>query len=77
MTRDLRRYARQTNARLLIGGILILFVIGDGLIYLFYGRSAALMGLVCLIGGLAPLILIWLVLTLMGWIVKRANYEEE
>ena len=77
MTRDLRRYARETNARLIIGGILILFLVGDGLIYLFYGRSAAIMGLVCMAAGLLPLLLIWVILTIMGWIVKRANYEGE
>jgi hypothetical protein len=77
MTRDLRRYARQTTTYLLVGGILILFVVGDGLIYLMYGRQAALMGLLCLGAGLAPLLLIWLVLALMGWIVQRANRESE
>ena len=73
MTRDLRRYARQTNARLLVGGILLLFVVGDGLIYLIYGRQAAWMGLLCLLLGLTPLLLIWLALMTMEWIVKRAN----
>jgi hypothetical protein len=76
MTRDLRRYARQTTTRLLVGGVLILFVVGDGLIYLFYGRQAALMGLLCLATGLAPFLLVWLVLAFMGWIVARANREE-
>jgi hypothetical protein len=75
VTRDLRRYARQTNARLLVGFGLILFVVGDGLIYLFYGRGAALMGLACLAAGIAPLILIWLLLSLMGWVVKKVNEE--
>ena len=77
MTRDLRRYARQTNTRLLAGGILILFLVGDGLIYLFYGPRAAVMGLLCLVAGLAPLLLIWLFLAGMEWIVKRANRGEE
>jgi branched-chain amino acid transport system ATP-binding protein len=56
MARDLRRYASQTNFRLGVGGILLLFVVGDGLIYLIYGRGAALMGLLCLLLGLAPLL---------------------
>lgn len=73
MTRDLRRYSRQTTTRLLIGGILILFIVGDGLIYIFYGRDAAIMGFVCLLAGLAPLLLIWLALTFMGWVVKKVN----
>lgn len=73
MTRDLRKYARQTNTRLIVGGLLLIFIIGDGLIYLFYGRNAAIMGLLCLMLGLSPLILIWIVLWGLGWVVKRAN----
>jgi hypothetical protein len=75
MGRDLRRYSRQTNFRLVLGGILILYLIGDGLVYWIYGPAAALMGLVCLSGGLAPLLLILLVLYLMEWVVKRANQD--
>jgi hypothetical protein len=71
--RDLRRYAWQTSARLLVGFIAILFIIGIGLIWFFYGREAALLGLVCLIGGLAPLALIGISLVLIEWIVRRAN----
>lgn len=70
---DLRRYARQTNARLLTGFILILFLIGDGLIYLIYGPNAAILGALCLVAGLAPLLLIWLILLVMEWFVKRHN----
>lgn len=70
---DLRKYARQTNARLLIGFILILFLIGDGLIFLIYGRNAAILGALCLVAGLAPLLLIWLILLAMEWFVKRQN----
>ncbi|MCI0521263.1 MAG: hypothetical protein L0Z70_13535 [Chloroflexi bacterium] len=73
MARDLRRYASQTNNRLALGGILLLFVVGDGLIYVFFGREAALMGLVCLAAGLFPLLLIWLFLAGLDWAVKRAR----
>jgi hypothetical protein len=73
MIRDLRRYAQQTHTRLFIGGILLLFLVGDGLIYIFYGRGAATLGFVCLLAGLAPILLIWLALTLLDWIVRRAN----
>lgn len=71
--RDLRRYARQTNARLLVGFLAILFIVGNGLIWFFYGREAALMGVVCLTAGLAPLVLIVLSLLLIEWLVKKAN----
>ncbi len=70
---DLRKYARQTNVRLMIGFLLILFLIGDGLIYLFYGKGGALMGLLCLVSGLAPLLLIWLILNVLEWFVKRQD----
>lgn len=71
MSRDLRKYARQTNFRLVAGFLLVLFIVGDGLIYLFYGRNAALMGLVCLVAGITPVILIIGVLWLIDWIAQR------
>jgi hypothetical protein len=75
MTRDLRKYIRQTNTRLIVGGIVILFVVGDGLILLIYGREAALAGLICLFAGLSPIILIWIFLWGMEMIVKISNKE--
>jgi hypothetical protein len=71
MTRDLRRYSRQTNFRLLIGFLVLVFLLGDGLIYIFMGRNAAIMGLVCLLLGLAPALLVWLLLVGLGWLVKK------
>jgi len=75
MTRDLHRYARQTNIRLALGALLLLFLVGDGLIYLIYGRGAAIMGFLCLIGGLIPVLLTFLILFLIDWIVKRGDRE--
>jgi len=74
-SRDLRKYAAQTNVRLAAGGVLVLFVIGLGLIYVIYGLGPALMGLLCLGIGLAPLLLIFVSLWMMDWVVKRANRE--
>jgi hypothetical protein len=73
MTRDLRKYARQTNVRLFFGGLAILFIVGDGLIYLIYGFGPALMGLLCLLGGLVPILLVILALLLLDWITKYAS----
>jgi hypothetical protein len=73
MIRDLRKYARQTNVRLASGALFLLFVVGDGLIYLIYGAGPALMGLLCLAGGMVPIVLVVAVLLLMEWIAKRAN----
>jgi hypothetical protein len=73
MGRDLRQYARQTNIRLIIGFLLVLFIIGDGLIYLFYGQGAAIMGVICLLAGVTPVVLIVLALWVIDWIVRRSN----
>ena len=75
MAKDLRRYARQTSVRLGVGAILILFIVGDGLIYLIYGRGAAIMGFTCLALGLVPVALIGLALWAMDWVVRRANRD--
>ncbi len=73
MSRDLRRYARQTNLRLLLGFFALLFGLGGGLIYLFYGREAALLGLACMLAGLAPAVLAWLALALTGWLARKID----
>jgi hypothetical protein len=73
MARDLRRYASQTNFRLVVGGLLLLFIIGDGLIYYFYGKGAAVLGLFCILAGMVPVVLTVFVIFLMDWIRKRID----
>lgn len=68
---DLRKYSRQTITRLIIGGILLLFLIGGGLILIIYGPGAMSLGLLCLIAGLSPVALIVLFLWIIEWITKR------
>ena len=75
MTRDLRKYARNTNIRLFAGFIILLLTVGGSLIYMIYGIEGTIMGLICLLAGLAPLVLIALILWVMEWVVKRANEE--
>ncbi len=75
MTRDLRKYAGQTNLRLLIGFILLLFIVGDGLIWIIYGQGAALMGASCILLGLIPLVLIGFAMWILDFIVKRADRD--
>jgi hypothetical protein len=75
MTRDLRKYTRQTNVRLIAGALLLIFIVGDGLIYFIYGRSAALMGLLCILAGMVPVVLTVFVLLLLDWIRKRADRD--
>jgi hypothetical protein len=71
MSRDLRKFAKQTSARLIIGGILLVFVVGDGLIYIIYGQRAAFLGFICLLLGMTPLALILLAFWGIDLLVKR------
>jgi hypothetical protein len=75
MSRDLRQYSKQTNIQLIIGFLIVLFIIGDGLIYFFYGQAAAIMGVICLLAGLSPVILIFVALWVIDWIAKRNKLE--
>ena len=71
MGKDLRKYASQTNFRLLLGFFIVLLGVGLGSIYLFWGAGSALSGLLCIGLALVPAIIIWLLLALLGWIVKK------
>lgn len=75
MARDLRKYASQTNVQLIAGGLLLLFLVGLGLIWYFYGLQAALLGLLCMLGGLVPIGLVMLIMFGMDKILKRINKE--
>ena len=75
MNRDLRKYMKDTNVRLIAGALFGLFIVGDGLIWLIYGFGAAVMGLLCMLGAFVPIGLILLLLNLSDWIVKRANRD--
>lgn len=75
MSRDLRKYAQQTGFRLAVGAILLLLVVGDGLIYIFYGGNAAVLGILCILAGLIPVGLVLLVLFLLEWIKRRADRD--
>jgi len=74
--RDLREYARKTNIRLIFGFVFLLFLVGDGLIYLFYGGGAALTGLICILGGFVPILLIIGLFSVMDLVIKKANEED-
>ena len=71
--RDLREYAKQTNLRLALGALILLFVVGVGLIWLIYGEGAAGLGFICVLTALFPVILILLILLAMEWIIRRAG----
>ena len=76
MSRDMRAYRRQTTFRLIVGGIAIIFLIGDGLVAVLYGWDAALMGFLCLVIGLSPLVLIAILLWVMDVIGRQMTNRE-
>ena len=71
MSKDLRKYARSTQARLIAGFLLLVFIIGDGLIFLLYGKGAGLAGLICLLSALLPVALVVFFLWLADRIVDN------
>ena len=77
MSRDLRKYAKDTNVRIGVGAVLLLFIVGVGLIWAIYGFGAAVSGMLCILAGLIPVGLIFLVFFGLDWIVKRANTDED
>jgi hypothetical protein len=75
MSRDLRKYMMGTNVRLVLGALILLFIVGDGLIWWIYGFGAAVMGLLCMLGAFVPIGIILLLLNLSDWILKRAGRD--
>ena len=69
--KTLAQYSRQTTFRLIVGGIFILFIIGDALIFYIYGSAAAISGVLCLGIGLLPVLIIVGILWVMEYIVKK------
>ncbi len=63
---NMRELHRRTDRNLIIGGLIILFVVGGGLIWLLYGVEQALMAELCM-GGLLALFggVYWLILKIM------------
>lgn len=76
MTRDLRKYAQQTNFRLAVGFLALLFILGSGLIWVIYGPQAALLGLVCMLFGLVPIIMIIVVFWGLELLMRRTREED-
>jgi hypothetical protein len=64
---DLREHRRQTERNLVVGGFVLLFVVGGGLIWYFWGLGPALAGWVCMGAGVALFGGLYLVLKLMEW----------
>ena len=75
MSRDLRKFNRQTTIRLIIGALILLFTVGLGLIFFIYGPNAAVSSLICMLAGMVPVALIIIILWGLDWIVKRADRD--
>ena len=73
MPRDLRKYASRTSLFIALGGLILLLTVGLGLIALIYGSKAALMGFICILGGLLVIGLITLVVFGFDLILKWMN----
>jgi len=70
-TFTLDRHRRQTQSRLIIGGLLILLGVGGGLVWALYGRTAALTALLCLSAAVGIFGLLWLILAFLELWVKE------
>ncbi len=68
---NMRNYRRQGEIRAIIAFIIILFGVGDGLLWVFYGSQTALLGALCMLGGLVPIAVVFLIFSFLDWILKR------
>ena len=71
MSRDLREYTKNTKTRLVIGFVALIFLVGDGLIFLFFGKESGIFGLVCMLGAFIPILLVIIFLMIADKIVKK------
>lgn len=62
-----RQFARSTEGQLVIAFFGLLYMLGGGLIWFFYGRAAALLGLACMTGGLLFFLLLYGIMLLIGY----------
>ena len=76
MPSELDKYSKQTNRRLVAGFVFILLVIGDGLIYLFYGLESAIFGLMCIGAGFVPFVFICMSLAIIEKISNKSSVDE-
>ncbi len=68
---DSRGFQRRLERELIIGGLIVGLVVGIGLIYLFWGQTAALTSLTCFVLFLAIIGLVWGFLRLVEWLGNR------
>jgi hypothetical protein len=76
MSFNRKDFTKQTTTQLILGGLLLLFLIGGGLIFWIYGPGAAAFGLLCISAGLFPIVIIVSALWILDRIVKCGNRED-
>jgi hypothetical protein len=69
--RDLRKYSRNTYLGLGLFGLIIIVIVGNILVRLFYGQDAMRLSISCMAVALLPGVLIILILAVMNWIARR------
>lgn len=69
-----RAMTRQTERNLIIGGFIIMFVVGGGLIALLWGIEAMLQSWLCMGGG-ALLLFVFVIIFRMLDIISRSRDE--
>ncbi len=64
-------WARSTEGQMVIGFFLLLYIVGGALIWWFYGFAGMVLGLSCISGGLFLFILLYGIVSLLGWWANR------
>ena len=62
-----RRYMHSSEIRFIAVFFILLYLLGGALIWLFYGRNAMFLGWLCMTGGLFFVLLVYGIVSLMGW----------
>jgi hypothetical protein len=65
------RFARSTEGQLVIGFFVLLYVVGGALIWSFYGMGGAVLGWICITGGLLFFLLLYAIVSAIGWWANR------
>ncbi|MCL4828517.1 MAG: hypothetical protein KJZ95_14200 [Caldilinea sp.] len=65
------RFVRTTEGQLVIGFFVILYVVGGALIWRFYGPGGAIAGWLCMTGGVLFFLLLYALVSLVGWWANR------
>jgi hypothetical protein len=60
------RFQKSIEARLVIGFFILLYGVGGGLIWIFYGRGGAILAMLCMTGGLLFFLLLYGIVWALG-----------